>query len=157
MPLVVAVVVLEADLMLNCTRLPNWRDKLTDEISRVSEDCFLWGTNDCFQFIANCIESYTGHDITNGSRGSYTTPLGGIKQLLKLGGCHQLKEYLDTLFPLDHIAFAKPGDVVFKNSNQDGYDAILGICYGQISFFILEEGGLTKFQTLQLDGCWKVI
>ena len=56
-----------------------------------------------------------------------------------------------------HIAFARPGDIVYKNSNQDGYDCALGVCYGAVSFFIFEEDeGLRPVNTLELNGCFRV-
>lgn len=143
--------------MLKLKKVEHWKNKLTDLIIDQKDVAFAWGTHDCYNWAADCILTITGYDIIPIARGSYSTPLGAVKQLLKVYKCHQLKELLDSFFERDHIAFARPGDIVFKNSNENGFDAALGCCYGARSFFIFDgDNGLCPLTTLDLDGCWKV-
>lgn len=141
--------------MLKLTRVDNWHNKLNDLIRERKDIPFSWGNNDCFNWAADAIETVTGHDIRPVSKGSYDSPIGGIRQLKAVYGCYQLKELFNGMFRTNHAAFARPGDIVFKNSNEYGYDCVLGVCNGYKSFFIFGDGrGLEPMPTLQLDGCW---
>lgn len=143
--------------MLKLKRVENWKTKLTALINDQRDLPFMWGTHDCFNWAADGILTITGHDIIPIPRGSYTTPIGAAKQLLKVLKCHQPKEFMNNNFRHDHIAFARPGDIVYKNSNENGFNAAMGICYGQKSFFIFESDlGLFPIETLDLDGCWNI-
>lgn len=138
-------------------RQQNWRTKLTAHIHERLDRDFEWGQHDCVLWAASCIEQVTGTDYAKDIRGTYTTPEGGYKAIVKVFGCHQIIELCTKLLgPSFHVSHAIPGDVVYKSSNQGGFDAVLGICNGRYSIFINDTGGLVNLPTLDLDGAFHV-
>lgn len=138
-------------------RLINWRTKLTAHVHAHLERNLEWGQHDCVLWAASCIEKVTGVDHAAKIKGTYSTPEGGYKAIVKAFGCHQITELCEKLLgsPI-HIASAIPGDVVYRRSNMGGFDAILGICNGRYSIFIDENGGLANLPTLDQDGAYHV-
>lgn len=138
-------------------RVDNWHSKLTAHINARRTRKFEFGYHDCVQWVASCVYVVTGVDHAASVKGTYSSGESAYRALLKNTTAMNLKELFATKFgEPQHIAFAREGDVVYKNSNAGGFDAIVGICYGRHSFFIDEENGLTELDTLSLDGCWWV-
>lgn len=138
-------------------RVYNWRTTLTAHINEHREREFEWGQHDCALWAASCVAQIIGEDFAEKVRGTYSTPEGAYKAILKAYNCHQITEICQKFFgdPI-HIAFALPGDIVFRKSNMGGFDAILGICNGKSSIFVQEEGGLGNIPTIELDGAYRV-
>lgn len=138
-------------------KVDNWRTLLTAHINDHREDYFEWGTHDCALWAANCILIETGVDFAKDIRGTYTTPEGAYKQIIKVFKCHQITEIFQKVFGDEiHVSACLPGDVVFKRSNMGGFDAIVGICNGKASHFVTELEGLRHIPTLECDGGYRV-
>lgn len=141
--------------MIKLTRLDNWHTALTHYINEERTEGFEWGTHDCALWAADCVHVITGVDFAKDARGTYNTPIGAYKTLLKVYGVENLKEVFSSRFVEQPICYARPGDVVFQNSNYEGFNVGIGICNGKHSFFVNDyETGLEEFDTLDLDGCF---
>lgn len=139
-------------------RLHNWRTALTQTINDKRELEFKWGEHDCALWAASCVHAITGIDFAKDIRGTYTSPEGAYKQIIRVYDCHQITEIFEKCLegkPI-HVASALPGDVMFRSSNMGGFDAIVGICNGKSSLFLTEEQGLISIPTLELDGAYRV-
>jgi hypothetical protein len=144
--------------MIKLTRVPNWHSGLTELINLSRHKPFEWGTHDCALWAADCIDIVTGVDYAKDSRGTYSTAFGALKCIASYYKSDNLKQTFVNNFGEDlHIAYARPGDVVYSNSNYEGFNVAVGICYGQHSFFVSDgEAGLSQVNTLDLDGCFRI-
>lgn len=138
-------------------KVDNWKNKLTDLISSRLKTKFEWGKHDCALWSADCVFACTGIDFAKDARGTYDTALGAFKCLKKIYNTDNLKQVYSNKFEEIHIALALPGDIVYRNCNQEGFNCMIGICYGHYSFFI-QDGDelLTKLPTLSLDGAFRI-
>lgn len=137
-------------------KVKDYRDRLTEVINERRELPFAWGTNDCMILAADVVLAITGKDFAVDTRGKYDTPEGGIRILKRVLNQDNISGLLRSLFEEAHVAFARPGDIVYRKSNLYGFDMICGICNGLHSFFLTEDEGLTMMPTLDLDGCFRV-
>ena len=138
-------------------RVENWRTELTAHIHAHMTREFEWGQHDCVLWAASCIEKITGINHASDVAGTYSTPEGGYKAIVKAFDCHQITELCAKLLgPAIHVASAIPGDIVYKKSNVNGFDAVLGICNGRFSIFVNDTGGLVNIETIELDGAYRV-
>ena len=142
--------------MLNLKRIPDWRQRLNTIIHDRRYVEFEWGVHDCAQMAFAAIEAVTGKDISEATLGTYTTPEGGYKALRRKFDTDSLKQLFKTRFDEAHIAYARPGDIVYQASNMFGYDVVLGVCQGQYSFFIQEDEGLIELPTMSQTGCFRI-
>lgn len=143
-------------------RLDNWQTNLSALIEAKRNEEFKFGTFDCSLWATLAIEAVNGLNIYEQYIGRYTTPTGALKKLRKVDQVNQpielFEKYLGERQP---IAFAKKGDVVFTSNPDldielptdfDIFGPVIGVCYGQNSIFVGEQG-LLEVNTLQLDGC----
>jgi hypothetical protein len=138
-------------------KLDNWKDALTYYISVNLNTPFKWGQHDCALWSADCVHVCTGIDFAKDARGTYSDALGAFKCLKKVYQVDNIKEVYSSKFEPIHVALALPGDIVYRDSNQDGFNCMIGICYGLHSFFIqADDDGLTKLPTLSLSGAFRI-
>jgi len=143
--------------MEKLVRVENWRQRLNEHIHAHREKPFKLGSHDCALWAGSCIKVITGNDFISKIRGTYRTPEGAIRALKEVFDADNLKEVFSTRFEEIHIAFARPGDIVYRNSNLYGFDCVVGVCYGIHSFFVNEdENLLLEVDTMSLDGGWHI-
>ena len=143
-------------------RLDNWQTNLTELIESKRAETFKFGRFDCSLWAMMAIEAVNGLNIYDKYLGKYTTATGALKKLRQVDQVSQpielFEKYLSERQP---IAFAKKGDIVFTSSEDiditiptdfDVFGPVIGVCYGQNSIFV-GENGLLEINTLQLDGC----
>lgn len=120
--------------MINLARYPDWEERLSNYIDRVSEQPFKWGSHDCALFAADCVKVMTGTDPVASFRGQYDTGVGAARALRDHGAGTLLKT-LKALFgdPIS-VHFAQRGDVVMLDATTTG------ICVGRFSYFVGREG-----------------
>lgn len=136
-------------------RVKDWRTYLSAHINEHREKPFVLGQHDCALWAGSCIKVTTGHDFTSEIHGTYRTPEGAVRALKKVFDADNLKEVFSTRFSEVHIAYARPGDIVYRNSNMYGFNCCVGLCYGVHSFFISEDDNcLVEVPTIELDGGW---
>lgn len=146
--------------MIELTRVENWHTKLTAFINERRDEPFVWGTHDCSLWSADCVKITTGVDFAEKARGKYKDVLGAYKILKKVYKVDNIKEVYSSRFEETHIVYARPGDVVYQNSNYEGFNCAIGICNGSQSFFIHDpedaEQGLFMLPTLDCDGAFRI-
>jgi len=103
-------------------RFADWRTRLNAVINERRNTPFEWGQHDCALWAAVAVNAMTGDDFAKDAIGSYTTEIGAYKCLSKIYGTDSLKEVFSSRFEEVHISSARPGDLVYKNSNLFGFD-----------------------------------
>lgn len=88
-------------------RLFDWPERVIALIEERRHMPFIWGTNDCALFPADCVLAATGVDLAAGMR-TYTTELGAARIVRKRGGMEGLARGLRE----KHIGFAQFSDIV---------------------------------------------
>lgn len=147
--------------MIQTIRIENWHQNLTALINERKEQPFAWGTNDCSLWAADCIVAVTGVDFALNARGTYDTAIGAYKCIQSVYEVDNVKQIFEKLFGETVPQFyARQGDIVYQDSNYEGFNAAVGVCNGEFSFFLHdpedEEQGLFKIPTLSLDGCFRI-
>ena len=108
--------------MMDLSRLPDWRSRLTVHLDTVARDAFSYGSHDCALFAAGCVQAMTGVDLAARYRGLYRTLKGGLKLLDKDGFDSHLA-VVRAHFAEVPPAFAQVGDIMVLGSD-DGIDAL---------------------------------
>jgi hypothetical protein len=144
------------------TRLDNWQSNLSTLIESKRNEPFKFGTFDCSLWAGLAIEAVSGKNIYDSYLGKYTTALGALKKLKQIDKVAQPIQLFERHFgERQPIAFAKKGDLVYTSNAEldielptdfDTFGPVVGVCYGQNSIFVGEQG-LIEINTLQLDGC----
>jgi hypothetical protein len=138
-------------------RIIDWKQHLTTLINERRTAPFQWGTHDCALWAADCVLAITGEDFAKDARGTYESAIGAIKCLSKIYQADNLKEVFSSRFEEVHIALARPGDIVYRASNYEGFNVAIGVCYGANSFFLIDgENSLVMLPTLTLDGAFRI-
>lgn len=132
-------------------RRADWEQALADYLDGKREAAFAWGVCDCAMFAAGAIKAMTGVDPAADIRGKYKSQ-AGAGRAIKQRGCADLGEWVSGILEEIHPAHARRGDVVMDRGN-------LGICSGQIAYFIGEENGepgLVSRPVLECERAWRV-
>lgn len=66
-------------------RLPDWRTRLDAYLAECEPLPFLYGFNDCATFAFGAVREMTGVDVVADVRGGYTTDVGALRKIRKLG------------------------------------------------------------------------
>lgn len=130
-------------------RLPDWPTLLQDEIAAGAARPWAWGSHDCLQFAARCVEAITGEDLA-AQFGAYTDERGAAQLLAEHGGV----EGLLTIALGDPVArlLARRGDVVTTTLTGR---TTAGICLGPVCVFAAAEG--VEFASLEvIESVWRV-
>lgn len=109
------------------SKIEGWERLLAEAIEGARHAAFAWGQRDCPTFAFETRTLLTaGEDIAALWRGRYTTALGGIRIMRKLGW-PSLESMGHALLgaPLENVLRAKRGDIVLTNTGLG-----FGICGG---------------------------
>lgn len=133
-------------------RVENWEQHLAAAIEAAGARGFVWGANDCatFAFETRAV-LIDGEDIAARWRGRYTTALGSLRVMRRLGWESLEAMGRDLLGPpLATPLLAQRGDLVLG-----GEDPAFGVCCGAEAAFVAPEG----LTLLPLTACsigWRV-
>lgn len=143
-------------------RLDNWQSNLSALIESKRNEPFKFGTFDCSLWAGLAIEAVNGKNIYDSYLGRYTTAAGALKKLRQIDKVSQpIELFQNYLGESQPIAFAKKGDLVYTSNiklninlfiEPDVFGPVIGVCYGQNSMFVGEQG-LIEINTLHLDSC----
>jgi len=116
------------------SRFEDWEARLSVHLDIKAEQRFQWGVNDCALFAADCVKAMTGVDPAEAFRGQYDTSRGAALALREHGAGTLLKTMKAMFGEPISPHFAQRGDVVMRDATTTG------ICAGQFSWFMGEEG-----------------
>lgn len=108
---------------------------------------FQYGKNDCVIFAFGWVKKCTGIDLYKLRPTNYTTELGSIKAMKKLGA-NSLQETID-LFLERRLGIPKRGDICLHKDTKS-----LGICFGNMSAF-LGDKGIVYARTKECIAFWR--
>lgn len=136
-------------------RTTDWRSRLAAHIEANRLRPFEWGQHDCALWAASAHEVVWGVDVGEPYRGTYSTPAGALKAMLKIDGVSTPDEVAVLRFgPRKNVAKAMCGDVVAADLSAMGIGEAeglsLGVCFGATSFFV-SDTGLVALRTLSLE------
>ena len=141
------------------TRLDNWQTNLSDLIRKREAEPFDIVSFNCLMWALEGIEAVIGDDYYKPFRGKFKTAKGAAKILRAKGKVDTSAAYLEALLgEQKHMAFVRKGDIVVADVSDPAlilpsdvalFGPPVGICYGEISYFV-GETGLVSLQTLQL-------
>ena len=141
-------------------RISDWQNKLTEVIYEARGKAFDFSNHNCLFFALKAIDAQTERSLFEQYKDAASSPEAAAKFIRKndkVKTCQEviLKHLKRDLQP---IALAKPGDIVFLNSERedipvtqvDLFGPTPGVCYGIVSYF-LGEHDLVEIPTLKLD------
>ena len=121
-------------------RTDNWPILLAEAIDAARTRPFVWGKNDCPTFAFETRMRLTGCEDTAALwRGRYTTALGGLRVMRRLGW-FSLEDMGRALLgaPRRGVLFAQRGDIVLADTGLG-----FGICTGAEAVGMAPEGLVT--------------
>lgn len=128
---------------------------MTDQVDKTLKlwraSVFEWGKTDCMLSVATHAEAVTGHDPSNGWRGTYDTEEGARARVVEAGG---------ELAMIDWTGYkrvsgiAMRGDIVLVRMQKNRYP---GICTGDAVAFRMPRG-VSEIQTraLRVIQVWRI-
>lgn len=125
-------------------RLADWEQRLGDIVAQRLAQPFVWGSNDCVLFAADCVQAMTDVDLAADWRGQWDDQSSAVRVIVRVGGLEAVVQKLGFR-PVPPL-FAQRGDVVLHR--REGVDA-LAVCVGNalaapgetgLIFFALEHG-----------------
>lgn len=128
-------------------RAPDWEDRLSTYLDRVSQEPFAWGSHDCALFAASAVKAMSGVDPAAAFRGQYDTREGSALALREIGAGTLLKTVTSWFGGHKHVSQAKRGDIVMRDRTT------LGICVGLYSYFVGEEHGQNGLVAIPTAEC----
>jgi hypothetical protein len=147
-------------------RHDDWQNRLSNLIRERQNTPFEFGTFDCTLWAMEGIKAVIDIDYSGPYAGNYNSAKGALKILQKVGNVKQPIELIDNyLGERKPIAFARKGDIVAVDAGKAGlsvpssidvFGPVLGVCYGDISFFVGEHG-LISWPTIELGSAHHVI
>ena len=127
-------------------RVDKWRTAVIQEIDRSQGLPFAYGTHDCLQFVARCVQASTGVDHA-APFGAYTDPAPLLEEH---GGVVGI---LTSAFGQQYLpSEACDGDVVWAEL---AGIASAGVCMSGKFLFVRDAGGLIAVPRRLIKGCWK--
>ena len=127
--------------------ISDWETRLSQYIEAHRTAQFEWGRCDCCTFSMGAIEAVTGVDHMSEFRGHYSSELGSLRALKRIGAGN-LEKTLDTKFSPIPIGRAKRGDLAF-------FAGCVGVVMGDFAWFMAEDG-LEKVPRRMWDKAWAV-
>lgn len=119
------------------TRIPHWEQLFAAAIAEAHTRHFAWGSHDCATWAFDLRRDLTaGPDHAALWRGRYTTPLGAVRVMRRLGWS-SLEEGARALLgaPRDTVLLAQRGDLVLG-----GDPEAFGVCLGAHASFVGPDG-----------------
>lgn len=115
----------DQEISADLKRCDNWELRLSKTVEERLYEPFVWGSNDCVMFAADCLEAMTGVALVLHLQCTWDSECEAIRAIVKVGGLAVAIERigLTEVPPL----FAQRGDLVLHR--RDGTDA-LAICLG---------------------------
>ena len=132
-------------------RRPDWQVLLNDCITRHLGLPFVWGSQDCCLFAADCVIAMTDQDPAADLRGTYRSRLTAHAVLKAHGGLHAIAAA--RLGPPVPVASAWAGDVGLTTGGKCG-DLLLCVFTGQ-HWLAPAAGGLAVVPVEPLNA-WSV-
>lgn len=120
-------------------RLPDWKARLAEYVTRCAQQPYELGQHDCALFAAGAVEAVSGSDPAAEWRGRYTTKVGGLRALARAGHADHIAATAATL-PEIPPAFAAVGDIACVE-DPESRQAVLGVVQGEL-VYVLREAGL---------------
>lgn len=120
--------------MIQLSRLPDWRERLTAYLTGILDRKFDAATHHCGFFAADCVERITGVDLAADWRG--LTLAEGLLALRRDG----LQDHVALAardLPEIPVSFAQPGDLAVIPSGE--WEA-LGVVQGAMVYVLRPEG-----------------
>jgi hypothetical protein len=131
-------------------RLHDWQTQFESFIHERQEMQFVWGTNDCAIFAADCVQALTGIDPALQGLREHTTEKQALRALERHGGLVGIATA--AMGEPVTAMFANIGDVVLSKS--EGRD-MLSICNGT-TVLAPSATGLVAIPLDTAATCWKV-
>lgn len=133
-------------------RVAHWECILADGLEAAQSQPFSWGTHDCATWAFDLRWGLTrGEDVAAAWRGRYTTALGALRVMRRLGWPDLEAMGRDLLgAPLTTPLLAQRGDLVLG-----GEDPAFGVCAGAKAVF-LAPGGLVSLPLVACPLAWRV-
>lgn len=125
----------------------DWEARLSEYIEAHRDAAFAYGRNDCCTFSMGALEAMTGVDHMAEFRGHYSSELGSLRALKRIGA-GDLEKTADSKFTPVPIARAQRGDLAF-------FAGCLGVVMGDFAWFMAEDG-LEKVPRRLWDKAWAV-
>lgn len=110
------------------TRVDNWVLRYAEFMVERQHAPFVWGSNDCCLFAADCVQALTGTDLAAAWRGRYDSALQAARFLDEGGGLEAIAA--EALGQPVSASYAGVGDVVLcENAGR----LLLAICNGDLA------------------------
>lgn len=143
------------------SRVDDWQTNLTALITERRETPFDFPKWNCLMWAFDGIKAVTDEDYGQAYRGKYQDEMSALRLLRRVDNVKTPQELLRLKLgtKLKPVAFARHGDIVFLNQSKIDLDLLVslkafgpvpGICYGQLSYFVGQEG-LVEVETLRLS------
>lgn len=131
-------------------RVPDWRDRLHEQIDLARTREAQFGVHDCLQFPALCIEAMTGINPAT-QFGSYSTELGAAKLMAEFGGVSGIltQAFGEPVAP----NWARSGDVVTLTIQGLETGAI---CNGTTVVFCGKPRGVGFLTRELIEKAWRI-
>lgn len=130
-------------------RLNDWQQRYSDFVALRMSAPFVWGSNDCCLFAADCVKAMTGVEHAKELRG-YETALQAARIIEDAGGLSAIATA--ALGPSVTPAYAAVGDVVLiENADRE----MLAICNG-VNVIAPGESGIVALGMESALAVWKV-
>ena len=140
------------------TRCDNWPRALSDAREKMADEPFVWGTHDCATAACTVVEAFTGVDLADGLRGTYSTRSGALRRLGELhgGGLESACEALATKHGISEepVTFAQRGDLVLADQEDGPMLGVVGT-NGRHAIFAGETGAVW-IPVRQCRRAWRV-
>jgi hypothetical protein len=143
-------------------RHKNWQNRLSELINTHKEQPFDFSNLNCLFWAFKGIEAIKDVNFMPDYEGKATSVTAGKRALKQIDGVKTVQECLMKRLEqteLQHIAFARPGDIVFIDEQIGNlsiqqelkvFGPTPGICYGLMSYF-LGETSLVEVPTIRVD------
>jgi cell wall-associated NlpC family hydrolase len=128
---------MEAGSLTRSARRSGWERRLVAAVEVARDQPFCWGRHDCATLAFDLRRDLTGgYDVAALWRGRYTTALGAVRVMRRLGWQSLEAAGRDLLGePLSSVHLAQRGDLVLANTGHG-----FGICLGARAAGIAPEG-----------------
>jgi hypothetical protein len=130
-------------------RVENWPSILAAELEKARWITFQWGIDDCVLWSLSVVKAITGVDYHTCHLGKYSSKLESVRYLKRLG--KDVEELFSEAFALIDIKHATRGDLIYNTELK-----AMGICMGQVSYFLNDKQGLNYRPTLKQHKAWRV-
>lgn len=133
-------------------RHPQWPERLIATVDRFRDQPFGWGSSDCFDLLAECVEAVTGEALYPECRGQYADKAGAFA-LLAEHGFADMGELCASLGAEIPTANAGRGDV---GVIADGQELSAAVCMGRLWVCRTPGPGLAHVPRSFIKRSWRI-